>query len=260
MKVTMLPGNGAEEQILLSELIALDDAGFEDAVYPLREIDTEHVASLAETSPQELPAIKTVRVNVNGMVRSAVIDGYHRWEAAKVRKDQTIKAVANTYQTENAVIMDAFTANFNHGLKASKETRSDYAVWLYFADTKNKLSMRDIAKEVGLNVSTVSRAIKKAESDTEEREEPNGTSRAEIDASKKLVTALRKFYQEEHTLLGSFVGNSQRDEKHRARAIYNHIASLPKESHPQILQELRSLNETLAMFIALVDKPATAKR
>jgi predicted DNA-binding protein YlxM (UPF0122 family) len=255
MSVTILPGSNIEENVLLSDLIDLDEAGIEDGCMPMRDVDSEHVSTLALLPASELPAIKTVKIHHNGMVKHVVIDGYHRWYAAVERKETTIRAIAGNYQSEYDIITAAFEANLKHGLKASKQTRTDYALWLYWNDTDNKLSMRAIARKVGLNESSVSRAIKRAEQESENEEER--AARAEQDATKKLFNALHNFYGE-RSLFSMLNGSSQRNVQYRAKLLHAHIASQPKEKRGELVQEIASLNETLDAFLSMTNTNKTS--
>lgn len=249
MTVTMLPGNDTYEYLLIENLIDLDEAGFEDAAYVMRAIDKEHADALASVPADELPAIQVVNVRIGecGDLRHAVVDGRHRWSAAIARGDTTIKAIASTYPSEDYVIVAAFNANMKHGLKASKQTRTDFAVWLYLTDAEEKLSMREIARMTNLNVSTVSRAIKKLAED-----EADSTRTPEAVPAKKLVTALRSFYKAERSFLGSLglgKSDSQKAIDYRTNALYKYVASRPHEEQPAIVQELSVMNATLTAFM-----------
>lgn len=252
MNVTLLPGSGIVENIPLDRLISLEEAGLEYGFFPERDLDNDHIQVLANLKAEELPAISVVNVSIDGAVRQAIVDGNHRKEAAVMRKDTVISSIAKTYNSEAEVVRDAFEANYKHGLRASKKTRSDYALWLYV--TNPDMSYREIARIAKLNVSTVSRAVKNFEDDTEK-------ASPEVTATKKLLTALRKFYKDERTFFGSFgKGNSEKANNHRADALYKYIATLPKTEHPTIVQELASLNDTLTVFMNKVSQGATKKK
>ena len=255
MTVKLLAGTGGQEQVIpLSQLLTLEQAGFEQWFYPVRDIDKKHVEHLAACHPSELPAIDTVQVHLSdGNVYHAVVDGNHRWEAAIARKETTIKGKAGTYKNENAVIDAAFQANLKHGMAASHATRTDYAIWLYYTDESEKPNLSAIARKAGLNQSTVSRAIKKIEQEDQEQ----GTSEeqeapAEVDNTKKLVSALHHFYSQERTLRGMFGDGSQLvDVNHRAKKIYKYLAALPKGKQNETATELISLYETLQAFVKM---------
>lgn len=260
MSVIMLPGNGMKEEVSIDLLIDLEEAGFEDAVLAMRDRDSEHVERLVETPMSSLPPIETVKVQVSGSVYYAVIDGYHRWDACNTREDTRVFVIARSYPDENAVIDAAFQANLKHGLTASKGTRSEYAVWLYLTDTQHRLSVRDIARKVGLNASTVSRAIKKVEQE-EADEEEGGVTHAEVGNAQKLLNALRKFYTEERSLLGTFgKGDSKADVQARAKCLYRAVASIQKEKQRDAMKELASLKDTLECFLDIVTASSSSKK
>src|SRR5579859_6201576 len=123
--VQLLPGENAVIDILLSSLISLEDAGFQDADMYSRELDQEHISHLMEVDAGDLPAIETVKVHLeSGSVAYAVIDGYHRWDAHEQLDAATIRGIARTYQNDAQVIEAAFQANLKHGKNASTKTRS----------------------------------------------------------------------------------------------------------------------------------------
>lgn len=260
MTVQMLPGNGTTETIPLDRLVSLEDAGFDQWAWCIRDIDEEYMSLLVESDDSGWPPLETVLVRINGQVCYAVIDGNHRWQAATHKKLATLKVIARTYQNENAVIEAAFQANLRHGLHASTSTRSDYAVWLYNNDPSDKPNLSEIARKVGVNKSTVSRAIKAWEASGNEDEESQGY-REEASNAKKLVTALHRFFEQEHTLLGSFTdGTGQRDVTARAKALCVYIGSQPQDKIPQIVKELRSINETLGLLDEMIKAGTTKKK
>jgi transposase-like protein len=242
----MLPGYGQVENIPLDRLISLQDAGFADWAYCTRDIDEEHASHLAEVNPDDFPPVETVKVQLAQGVYYAVIDGRHRWYACA--EQETIKGVTRSYDNEAQVIEAAFRANLNHGKAASTQTRSDYAVWLYYQDGSEKPNLSEIARKVGVNVSTVSRAIKKALRE-EEAQEAEGTDKPETDNAAKLVNALRRFFSSERTFLGTFGdGTGKRDINARAKAIARYIARLEGDKQEQTMKELMSLQQTLATW------------
>jgi hypothetical protein len=266
MPVQMLPGIGLET-VPLGSLITLEQAGFADALWATRELDDEHIEHLAESNPQEWPPLECVRVQMSDKIGYAVIDGRHRWAALvqrlQVEKPQHgahVSVNTKAYANEGDVIDAAFQANLKHGLHASTATRSDYAIWLYMHDPTGKPNMTAIAHKVGLNKSTVSRALKRYEEGQAEGE-VSPVYREEASNAQKLITALRRFFSQERTFLGRFGnGAGQRDVTARANALHNFILSRPEENHAQIMQELRSLSETLARLDEMVKSASTKKK
>lgn len=136
----------------------------------MRAINATHLESLVHSDPNTWPPIFVTLTNVGYLC----FDGYHRIQALKVLKGETIKARSMPVKTMNDLIEARFRANLKHGLPASETTRSDYCYWLHL--TYPNLSQRQIATRVGVAVSTVSRAIERREKDrqqqpTQEQEE-----------------------------------------------------------------------------------------
>lgn len=256
MSVRLLPGENAVMDIALSSLVSLQDAGFQDADMCYRDIDTEHVQHLMAIDVNDIPEIETVKVMLSdGSVSYAVIDGYHRWDAQEEKEAATIKGIARNYQNEAQVIDKAFRANLAHGKAANTQTRTQYAVWLFMNDTEGKLSGSEIARRVGLNQSTVSRAIsrysKQMKQEAQEAQgdsEPGGSVR-EVSNAQKLVNALRAFFTNERSILGAFGdGTGKRDTNARAKAIARYLQSLPVGKQKDAVTELCAIRETLQEF------------
>lgn len=258
MSVELLAGENAIIAIPLASLVSLYDAGFQDADMCYRDIDQEHVSHLMAIDVNDIPAIETVKVHLpSGNVAYTVIDGYHRWDAQEQLDAPTIKGIARNYQNEAQVIDAAFMANLKHGKAANTKNRSQYAVWLFMNDEAGKLSRSDIARKVGLNQSTVSRAISRAVKQLEQRKqeaqgdnEPGGSGSAwEVDNAQKLVTALRVFFANERSILGAFGdGTGKRDANARAKAITRYLKTLPAGKQKDAIAELCAIRETLQEF------------
>jgi ParB-like chromosome segregation protein Spo0J len=143
--------------IKIDELISLEDAGIADADLAHRELDQEHLETLILSNPRTWPAILITKTD-RGYV---IIDGYHRREAAIDKKLDEIKATSQTYTSEQEIVEATFRANLTHGLKASAESRSNYAYWLH--KTFPKMLQKDIAEKCGIKQSSVSIAIARRE-------------------------------------------------------------------------------------------------
>ena len=262
MAVQILPGNGSYD-VPLEQVISLKEAGFNDWMWAYRDLDMEHVERLKESEPGAIPPIETVRVQIGAGVYHAIVDGYHRREASIQRPDAAIRVRTGNYASEEAVIDTAFQSNLKHGKAASKGTRSDYAVWIWYnAPEGQEPTMSEIARRVGLNKSTVSRAIKKAEEEEKEQEDRSGVTRVEASNAKKLATALHKFYEQERTIRGTFSdGSKPVDVHHRARALQKYLLALDEGKQVPAFRELQSLHETLGALFAMVrEVPPTAQK
>jgi hypothetical protein len=135
-----------QEELILTpyDLISLKDAELRGGAFAMRELDPQNLESLMLSDPASWPPIK-VTLCIRGYI---LIDGYHRWQVAKVREIERLSATCEAYASENDVIEAAFRANLQHGLKASSENKSDYAYWLHV--TYPEMEQAEIAQRVGI--------------------------------------------------------------------------------------------------------------
>ncbi|MDR7555721.1 MAG: ParB N-terminal domain-containing protein [Armatimonadota bacterium] len=132
--------------------VRVDHLVVDPTVQPrMRGVTQQHVALLHEgLAAGTLPPI-TVTPRRDGQF--VVIDGAHRLEAYRKAGVKTVPARV----VEAAGYWEAFCANRDHGLPLTIEDRKRAAVWL--KQHRPELSVRAIAKEVGLAVSTVQGAL-----------------------------------------------------------------------------------------------------
>lgn len=137
----------------LSNLIELKNVPIKYAEYAMRDLNALNVANLkvAIEAQTTLPAIEVVP-STYGQV---IVDGYHRFAAycqilreaidaaytddsQEVRDEKYLQGMVDfqvpvmelAFETENGMLEYAFRANLKHGLAASPESRSRYALWL----------------------------------------------------------------------------------------------------------------------------------
>jgi ParB-like chromosome segregation protein Spo0J len=172
----MVVYQGEEKHLVLSlqDLISLKDAQIAAGAFAMRPVDQTHVQQLVESDSESWPEIE-VTLTTRGYI---VIDGYHRWEAGKIKSLEYMKAICRPYASEQEVIQAAFEANLKHGLKASVQVRGDYAYWLHLSFPD--LDQVAIAQKVGMTQGGVSKAIKKRE-ELASQEQPG-----EIDEQERL--------------------------------------------------------------------------
>ena len=149
----LLPVTEEHMQLSIPDLLSLRDAKVPAGAFAMRSLDEGHVEQLVESDQDEWPPI-LVTCCVEGYI---VIDGYHRWEAAKAKQSFRISATCQAYADEHAVIEAAFRANLSHGLKANIQTRGDYAYWLHV--TFPDLPQEEIARRANMSQGAVSKAI-----------------------------------------------------------------------------------------------------
>jgi ParB-like chromosome segregation protein Spo0J len=150
-----------EQQIPLDKLLSLKETNIPGGALAVRPLNQMHIQQLTE-SKEPWPAIWVTRLAAYPD-HYIVIDGYHRWSAAKLRQETTIKAIERIYKDERAIIDDAFQSNIKHGLKANINTRGDYAYWLHV--TFPRFPQEQIAERAGLTQGAVSKAIARRERD-----------------------------------------------------------------------------------------------
>lgn len=144
--------------VKLSELHKLEELGLSDADLAHRDIDRGHVQSLIQSDQAQWPSILITSTEVG----YGVIDGLHRWEATKGKKQDEIRADCKTFKSEKDVIEACFEANLRHGLPLSQASKSNYAYWLH--KTYPKMTQKEIAERAQIKQSTVSKAIARRES------------------------------------------------------------------------------------------------
>jgi predicted transcriptional regulator len=139
------------------DLISLTDAKISGGTLAMRALNKEHLERLVLSNPKNWPDIKVTLCSAGYIV----IDGYHRWEACKIKQLKALYATCETYQSESEIIEAAFRANLFHGQQASSETRGDYAYWLHLMNPT--MEQTEIARSVGISQAAVSKAIAKRE-------------------------------------------------------------------------------------------------
>jgi DNA-binding MarR family transcriptional regulator len=181
----------AEEQyVSLTDLISLKDAHLPGGTLAMRPLNLNHVQQLASSNMDRWPAIIVTRLD--SCAGYVVIDGYHRWEAARTQQAHLIKAVEREYRHTNAIIDAVFQANMTHGLVANFTTRGDYAFWLH--RTFPTYPQEKIAERAGLTQGAVSKAIAKRERALQAEEQPEVYISPEV-RHKRAKRATRRFTQ-----------------------------------------------------------------
>ncbi len=239
--VVLKPGNGLPHLVPVKSLHSLEEVGFQEGDLPIREINKEHVEHLAASNLENVPPLKLVSTS-RGL---GVIDGYHRREAANILKQEMIMVIEGTYASEEAVIEEAFRANLNHGLPASRENRGLYALWLYVHYPE--MRQVEIAKRVGISQSAVSQAIKRyeqaraGEDEGENEVTQEAYNKAMLSYADRFTKSLVKFYENEVAFFGSLDG--ERSERKRAKGIADSITS-PTHTHVNAMRSIaRSMYE-----------------
>jgi len=159
-----------EDFILLSlyDLISLKDARVPAGAFAMRPLNEIHVQQLVESDHKSWPVISTTRCAQGYLL----IDGYHRWEAAKRKQVERIKATCQPYSSEEEVVEAAFRANLTHGLKTNLQGRGDYAYWLHV--TFPDLEQEEIARRAGMTQGGVSKAIVTRDRQAKRLQQHNG--------------------------------------------------------------------------------------
>lgn len=130
------------EMIALEELIL----NFED-LYPRASVDSGHVTHLAEAMSLgiELPPIIADRKT------KAVIDGFHRYHAAKRLKRSEILVELRDYPNRAAMFLDAMHLNAGHGRTMSNFDRAHCVILA----AKHKIEPEQIAAALSITVEKV---------------------------------------------------------------------------------------------------------
>jgi hypothetical protein len=153
--------------------IPMDKIFSEERYQPrLKGLEEKHVKLLLSSDPEAWPPLVVTPENGG----YAIIDGFHRYEAAKrLGLTELICQLA-----PSAGYPEAFEANVRHGLPLSVEDRKAYARWLYENETPDgkRLSYRDLGRRCGLSDKTAKAAIEdSAENPRPTREAPDPEER-----------------------------------------------------------------------------------
>jgi hypothetical protein len=141
----------------ISDFVTLEQSGIPGASLAMRPLNDRHIEDLVNSDISTWPLVRVTHTD-QGYI---LYDGYHRKKAAEIKGASTLEALCQSFDTENDVIDAAFRANVTHGLKASSETRSDYAFWLHI--TYPTMKQEEIGARTHMTQSTVSEAIAKRE-------------------------------------------------------------------------------------------------
>jgi predicted transcriptional regulator len=171
-------------------LITLEASGIPGGRLAMRPLNPWHVEDLLQSDPSTWPAIQVTKTEQGYLL----IDGYHRRQAATQREITTLVAECRTYSHEHEVIEAAFQANLAHGLKASRQTRGDYAYWLHL--TSPDLRQEEIAERVGITQSVVSKAIARREATLKRAEKPADLTRQRTRTCRHLTRTALKLVSE----------------------------------------------------------------
>ena len=115
-----------------------------------------HVRRLLESDPDYWPPIIVTPWDDDAYL---VLDGNHRWEAAKELDLDSLQC----HVIEGGGYREAFEANRCHGLPLALEDRKAYATWLH--DDAPNLSYREIGRRCGLHHATVKAALEGTHAD-----------------------------------------------------------------------------------------------
>jgi hypothetical protein len=204
----------------IKDLISFEESGIPDC-HLLRQLNYDHVEHLVAMELQNVPPITVTRYND----RWLVVGGYHRLEAAKLLKRESIRAISKNYSSTREMVEDAFTDNLEHGLILTKEDKASYAYWL--SKTYPHMTHEDIAKKVKLERSSVSKILKKYREQLEAHEraedldeqEDREYAHSQVDYTVPLIKALSNFTKNEASVMGE-----KASELKRAKVI---VSSVP---------------------------------
>ena len=227
MQAMIYQGSGFEIEIRIDAVISLDKV-FEYGGFAMRDVDKEHIARLVETKLEGVPAIQVANTN-KGYV---LIDGRHRYEAARQLKKQTVRAIEGTYASEDEIIEAAFQANLKHGIPLDSEGRANYVLWLYGT---TKISQTEISKRVGISQQAVSKIIKKFEREEKPRQaSPAYEAKPFVQKCLAAVESLpydeKRSYEQDCTLFArmikEYVATLDREKKKDAEAYLGQVADV----------------------------------
>jgi hypothetical protein len=230
----LLPDTEDNLLLYLSDLISLNNSQVPDAALVMRDLDRENLERLQCSDPESWPPILVTRCTSGYLV----IDGYHRWEVAQRRQLGALNATCQAYHDENELIEAAFRANLFHGLKASLETRGDYAYWLHM--TYPTMQQIDIARRVGITQGAVSKAIARRS-----REASKSMQSEEIVAKEKQQKQIKKSCRHFTRVATHFLDDVQHLDDGELREIFTTI--MTKEENIKLARISRLLTNDDAL-------------
>lgn len=150
--------------IPVSNLIDLEDLSEEIRIqYRSRRISISHVKTLMQVESKDLPPIKVLRSDKGDVV----IDGRHRAERARRKKQTEIEAEFINFTSIDDLIMQGYSANQKHGMPDKVSRRVDYAEWLI---VNKQMTVREAAETAGIDPSAITKRHQKVkQQQTEEK-------------------------------------------------------------------------------------------
>lgn len=135
---------------LVEQVIPLSMINGDLNINPRKELDSENIAALVKVEVVP-PIILGYCIDVDP-TKLTVIDGYHRYETRKIRKDETISVFIFKYDNLDEMKKDAFIRNATHGKKLS-DIEIAYAIdhlRKYYEASNLSFSFESLGKETGL--------------------------------------------------------------------------------------------------------------
>lgn len=172
MAIELLPGVEGVQSVHLDELMTLWDAWFPGSEFlkDNRGLNKDHIRLLKEAHghwpPIQLVSFRDneriVASNYQALEAFAVVDGRHRWAAARGLKYKVIQAEVRTFNSIEQVINFALLANRNHGYASPPRLRMAHAVWMHeqYGDT---MTLEEIAFTAGVTVYALKKRLHKEE-------------------------------------------------------------------------------------------------
>lgn len=189
-----------------------------------------------------------------------IIDGAHRWTVAKRLRLKDIDATTRTIDNPADRFMHQYRTNVSHGLRLDKDTR-DNAVRIMV--NVYKMGVKEVAKEAGIAMSSVSRIANSKQRKTEPRKKAaRNPKKGQIIGSQPSTgngvadgMTVEGFLERLQTLAGEF---------HRLQApILSYlVTNISKDHYPDLKEfagKVRAIAETLddAMKPESQPKPET---
>ena len=228
--VKLLSENKKGLTLGLDDLHNLEDIGIAGTDLARRDLDEEHVYQLVLSDSDDWPEVLVTKTDRG----YALMDGYHRREAARKKGMKELRAESRAYESENDVIEATFEANIKHGLKLSEENRSNYAYWLHI--TYPDMTQKDIADRCKIKQATVSRALAR-------RAKPKVAPGAKSDEEKRREHARRTASRLTHDAVTLFSDINEMSESEQRAAILESLGSV--EDRDKILKIAQLIEELL---------------
>lgn len=222
----------------MSAPVPVADLVFDPRLYPRQDVSAQRVTVLrrAMDAGEKIPAIIADEASLR------IVDGVHRWHAARARGDEKILADLRDYESEALLFQDAVLLNSAHGLPL---TTHDH---LKVIETGESLGLRelDLAKILRTSVEHL-RAIKPRYATVQDAiDDTPALRKVALKASTRHLSGKTVTTEQAAEITGRAPGQSYLLTVRQLAGAIQHGLLPVREEHPVLWAELESLQALLA--------------